>query len=58
MSNKVNRLPNTLIHPMSRSAYAAHVLGMCTKFMRTFLFNLLILFVGITIGMGFTIIHV
>ena len=58
MLNESDRLPEALIHPTSKSAYVAQIIGMWTKFMRTFLFNLLMFFVGISIGMGFSILHI
>lgn len=40
---------------MSTTAYRIHLLGMCVRVMRSFLFNVVVFFAGISIGMGFTI---
>lgn len=42
---------------MSKAAYNAYLLGMFVTTLRSIIFNFLILFIGITIGMGFTIMH-
>ena len=42
---------------MSKSAYRVHVLGMYASMMRSVVFNLCVLFAGISIGMGFTVMH-
>ena len=42
-------------HPMSKMAYRAHILGMYVRVMRSFLFNLVVFFAGVSIGMGFTV---
>lgn len=47
-----------LVRPMSKTAYRVHLLGMCVRVMRSFLFNVAVFFAGAAIGMGFTVIHV
>jgi len=47
-----------LLHPMSKTAYRVHLLGMCVRVMRSFLFNAVMFLAGIAIGMGFTVMHV
>ena len=42
-------------HNMSRMAYRVHLLGMCVRVMRSFLFNVVVFFAGASIGMGFTV---
>ena len=42
-------------HHMSTAAYRVYLLGMCIRVMRSFLFNVVVFFAGISIGMGFTI---
>ena len=42
-------------HNMSRTAYRVHLLGMCVRVMRSFLFNVVVFFAGVSIGMGFTV---
>ena len=42
-------------HHMSKMAYRVHLLGMCVRVMRSFLFNVVIFFAGVSIGMGFTV---
>ena len=42
---------------MSKKAYRAYILGMYTKLLRSLLFNLLVFSFGLSIGMGFTVIH-
>lgn len=51
-------VPQTKNHKMSKCAYRAHVLRMCTSFMKTFMFNILVFFIGATLGMSFTILNV
>ena len=48
----------TASHRMSKEAYRAHLLGMCSAVMKSFMFNALVFFVGLTLGMGFTILNV
>lgn len=43
-------------HKMSKMAYRVHLLGMCVRVMRSFLFNVVVFFAGVSIGMGFTVI--
>ena len=43
---------------LSKAAYRIHLLGMFTNAMRSFLFNAFVFFLGTSLGMGFTIIHV
>ena len=42
---------------MSRGAYRMQLLGMYASMMKSIVFNICVLFVGISIGMGFTVIH-
>ena len=42
---------------MSRGAYRIALLGMYAKIMRSILFNIVVFFAGISIGMGFTVLN-
>lgn len=42
---------------MSTAAYNMYILGAFTKTLRSLMFNLLVFFVGLSIGMGFSILH-
>lgn len=44
--------------PMSKTAYRIHLLGMCVRIMRSFLFNVAVFFAGASIGMGFTVLKI
>ena len=44
--------------PMSKTLYRIHLIGMCVRVMRSFLFNVVVFFAGMSIGMGFTVMHV
>jgi len=44
--------------PMSKTLYRIHLIGMCARVMRSFLFNVVVFFAGVSIGMGFTVLHV
>lgn len=43
---------------MTKTMYRIHLIGMCVRVMRSFLFNVTVFFAGASIGMGFTVIHV
>lgn len=54
-----HKLTNNLIphKKMSKAAYRAQVFGMFAATIRTLMFNLLVFFIGLSIGMGFSIMH-
>lgn len=43
---------------MSKTLYRIHLIGMCARVFRSFLFNAVVFFAGVSIGMGFTIMRV
>ena len=43
---------------MTTTMYRIHLIGMCVRVMRSFLFNLAVFFAGTAVGMGFTVMHV
>ena len=56
--SEYNAIIKQLAHKkMSKGAYRVAVLGMYAKIMRSLAFNALVLFAGISIGMGFTVIN-
>lgn len=46
------------IKKMSKAAYRMHIFGIFAQVIRSLMFNFLVLFIGISIGMGFTIVNV
>ena len=44
--------------PMSKTLYRIHLIGMFARVFRSFLFNVVVFFAGVSIGMGFTVLHV
>lgn len=50
-------VPTVRTKHLSKAAYRIHLLGICAKVMRSFLFNVCVFFVGVAAGMGFTILH-
>ena len=44
--------------PMSKTLYRIRLIGMCARVMRSFLFNVVVFLAGMSIGMGFTVLHV
>ena len=56
--NEYDAIVKQLAHKkMSRGAYRMQLLGMYASMMKSIVFNLLVLFAGIAIGMGFTVMH-
>lgn len=45
-------------HTISKTAYRMHILGMCVRVMRSFIFNVIIFLAGASIGMGLTVMQV
>ena len=43
---------------MSKALYRIHLIGMWARVLRSFLFNVVVFFAGVSIGMGFTVLHV